>query len=78
MSYAAPRKAKTKKELVAKVIGKGETKTYKAGKACSVMRNPSQPGMFIVYFTPKIIAQVRAEDMPETIEYTDGKPDHWQ
>ena len=78
MSYAAPRKAKTKVEVTAKVIGQGTTTTYKAGKACQVQRNPSNPGMFIVYFTKTNIAQVRAEDLPETIEYTDGKPAHWQ
>lgn len=78
MSYAAPRPAKTKKELIAKVIGAGTTKTYKAGKACQVQRNPAQPGMFIVYFAKNIIVQVKSEDMPETIEYTDGKPALWQ
>lgn len=78
MSYAAPRKAKLKLPLTAKVIGQGRTVDYKAGKACQVQRNPSQPGIFIVYFSKTNIAQVPAEKLPETIEYTDGKPEVWQ
>lgn len=78
MSYAAPRKAKIKVAMVAKVIGQGRTVEYKAGKACQVQRNPSNPGMFIVYFSKTNIAQVPAMQLPETIEYTDGKPEGWQ
>jgi hypothetical protein len=51
---------------------------YKAGKACQVQRNPSNPGMFIVYFSNTNIAQVPAEHLPETIQYMDGKPEGWQ
>lgn len=78
MSYAAPRKAKTKVSLVAKVIGQGKTVEYKAGKACQVQRNPSNPGMFIVYFSKTNIAQIEARNMPETIQYMDGRPEGWQ
>lgn len=78
MSYAAPRKAKLKLPLTAKVFGQGRTVDYKAGKACTVQRNPSQPGMFIVYFSKTNIAQVPAEKLAESIEYTDGKPEGWQ
>lgn len=78
MSYAVPRKAKTKVALVAKVIGQGRTVEYKAGKACQVQRNPSNPGMFIVYFSKTNIAQVPANQLSETIQYTDGKPEGWQ
>ena len=73
MSYAAARKAKTKTAITAKVIGHGTTIDYKAGKTCMVQRNPSNPGMFIVYFSKTNIAQVEALNMPTTIEYLDGK-----
>ncbi|CAB3697049.1 hypothetical protein LMG26690_02424 [Achromobacter animicus] len=32
----------------------------------------------MVYFSKTNIAQVAAEKLPETIEYTDGKPEGWQ
>lgn len=78
MSYAAPRKAKTKVPMIAKVIGANRTIEYKAGKACQVQRNPSNPGMFIVYFSKTNITQVPAIQLPEAIEYTDGKLEGWQ
>jgi hypothetical protein len=78
MSYAAPRKAKIKVVLTAKVIGTGRTVEYKAGKACQVQRNPGHPGMFIVWFSRTNVAHIPAERLPETIEYADGKPEGWQ
>lgn len=78
MSYAAPRKAKTKTGLVAKVIGANRTVEYKPGKACRVQRNPAHPGMFIVWFSRTDIAHIPAERLPETIEYTDGRPEGLQ
>lgn len=68
MSYAAARKAKLKVAITAKVIGQGTFVDYKAGKACQVQRNPSNPGMFIVHFSKTNIAQVPAEQLPETIQ----------
>jgi hypothetical protein len=78
MSYAAARKAKLKISVTAKVIGQGTFVEYKAGEACQVQRNPSNPGMFIVYFSKTNIVQVPAEQLPETIQYMDGKPEGWQ
>lgn len=78
MSYAAARRAKLKIPITAKVIGQGTTVEYKAGRACQVQRNPSNPGMFIVYFSKINIAQVPAEQLSETIHYVDGKPEGWQ
>lgn len=78
MSYAAARKAKLKRTVIAKVIGQGMTVEYKAGKSCHVQRNPSNLGMFIVYFSKTNIAQVPAEQLPETIQYMDGIPEGWQ
>lgn len=78
MSYGIPRKAKLKLPLTAKVIGTGTTRDYRAGKQCQVQRNPTNPSMFIIWFSKSDIAQVTADDMPSTIEYIDGKPDHWQ
>lgn len=73
MSYETPRNAKLKLPLQAKVIGKGVMVEYGAGKACQVQRNPSKPGWFIVYFRKDHIGQVPAEQLPETIQYTDGR-----
>lgn len=78
MSYAAPRKAKLKIAVTAKVVGQGRTVDYKAGKACQVQRNPSHPGMFIVWFSKTNIAQVPAEQLTNTIEYTDGRSEGFQ
>lgn len=78
MSYAAPRRAKTKVALTAKVIGQARTIEHKAGKSCQVQRNPTHPGMFIVWFNKTNIAHIPAERLPETIEYVDGKPEDWQ
>jgi len=78
MSYASARKAKLKISVTAKVIGQGTFVDYKAGKACQVQRNPSNPGMFIVYFSKTNIVQVPADQLPETIQYMDGKPEGWQ
>jgi len=78
MSYAAPRKAKLKLPVTAKIIGSNDTVTYRAGKACQVQRNPAHPGRFIVWFNRTNIAHVPAEQLPETIEYLDGKPEGWQ
>lgn len=75
MSYAAARKAKLKISVTAKVIGQGTIVEYKAGKACQVQRNPSNLGMFIIYFSKTNIGQVPAELLPETIQYTNGNPE---
>ena len=77
MSYEAPRKAKTLIALTAKVVGQDRTVDYKAGKACSVQRNPSNPGEFVIYFkytrSEAIISKVDAIKITETIQYTDGR-----
>ncbi len=78
MSYAAPRKAKTKVALTAKVIGASRTVEYKAGKACRVQRNPAHPGMFIVWFSKTNVAHLSAEQLPISIAYTDDRPEGWQ
>lgn len=77
MSYELPRPAKTLVPLTAKVIGKGTTVDYKAGKSCTVQRSPSNPGEFIIYFkytkTEAILTKVDSIKITETIEYTDGR-----
>ena len=78
MSYAAPRKAKTKKALTAKVIGRNSIIEFEVGTSCRVQRNPSQPGIFIIWFSKNKIAQIPAKELPETIEFIDGKPEGWQ
>lgn len=78
MSYAAPRKARTKKALTAKIIGSNNVVTFEIGKICRVQRNPSQPGLFIIWFSQNKIVQVPAKELPETIEFIDGKPEGWQ
>jgi len=78
MSYAAPRKAKTIKALTAKVIGSNDFVQFKAGTICRAQRNPSQPGLFVIWFSQNKIVQVPAKELPETIEFTDGKPEGWQ
>lgn len=75
MSYAFSRKAKLKISLNAKVVGQGKIVEYKAGEACQVQRNPNNPGTFIVWFSKTHIAQVPAEQLPETIQYMDEKPE---
>ena len=78
MSYAAPRPAKLKIQLETKVIGTPTKNMQKIGKKVQVQRNPSQPGMFIVWISKKELAQVPAEKLTDTIEYTDGRPEGWQ
>lgn len=79
MSYEAPRAAKILKPMQGKIVGKAEFKDYKAGKACKVQRDPTNPGQFVIYFeyNPSkgraIIAKFDAKELPETIQYTDGK-----
>ena len=78
MSYAASRPAKLKISVISKLIGVGTLTTHKVGKKVKVQRNPTYPNMFILWFSPKDLAQIPAIELSDTIEYTDGKPEGWQ
>ena len=80
MAYEIPRPAKLLIAVTAKVVGKTETRDYKAGKKCTVQRDPMAPGNFIIYFENNrskgiaIIKKIPGEELRNTIEYTDGRP----
>lgn len=79
MAYEIPRPAKTLKEITAKVVGKDETKTYKAGKAVKVQRDPTNPGQYVIYFENNrskgiaIFKKIPSIELQDTIQYTDGR-----
>jgi hypothetical protein len=79
MSYEIPRPAKIKVPIKAKVVGKDEFVDYRPGKTCKVQRDPTNTGQFVIYFEynkskgKAIIAKFDAKNLPETIEYTDGR-----
>lgn len=82
MAYENPRPAKLLKAITGKVVGKNEHKEYKVGKACTVQRDPNDPGRFVIYFANNpsrglaIFAKIPGEELRETIQYTDGRPDY--
>jgi hypothetical protein len=83
MSYANPRPAKLKAEVNTRTItgnGMPTEGTRKAGEKCMVQRSPMDPGFFLIYFgkkspTKQEYAKIPAESLPDTIQYTDGKPE---
>lgn len=82
MSYANPRPARLKKDVVTKIItSSGPTAgSQKAGTKCQAQRSPGDIGFFVLYFgkrsaTKAEVAKIPAEQLAETIEYTDGKPE---
>jgi hypothetical protein len=83
MSYANPRPAKLKVDVATKTItGNGSPTTGKrfAGEKCRAQRSPGDIGWYILYFgksspTQQEFAKVPAEQLVDTIQYTDGKPE---
>lgn len=76
--YGVPRAAKLKVAVTAKKIGSGgQTIEYPAGKKCKVQRSPVF-GEYVIWFKKDEVAKIQAKEVPDTIEYTDGKPVDWQ
>jgi hypothetical protein len=73
MSYELPRPAKLLVEIESKYIGFNVGRTHKAGKKVKVQRSPADPGLFIIWFSKTEIATIAAVQLPQTIEYTDGR-----
>ena len=83
MSYANPRPAKLKKQVDTRTITGNGSPTLQqraVGEKCQAQRSPNDPGFFILYFgkksaTKQEYAKVPAEELADTIQYTDGKPE---
>jgi hypothetical protein len=79
MSYENPRPGKTLIPIRAKVVGKDEYIEYPVGKVCKIQRDPSNGSQFIIYFKYNksqgiaIIHRFPADQLPETIRYTDSR-----
>lgn len=83
MSYANPRPAKLKLQVATRIItgnGSPTTAMREPKEKCTAQRSPNDPGFFILYFGKKTpskqeYAKIPAEQLADTIEYTDGKPE---
>lgn len=79
MLYDTARPAQLKRPVQAKVVGKQEFVDYKAGRKCTVQRDPHDPGQFIIYFVYNraqgraIISRVSAADLNETVTFLDSQ-----
>ena len=73
MSYEIPRAAKLLVAVQTKIIGSNDGRTLKAGKTVKVQRSPAEPGVFIIWASKKEYAKITALQLPETIQYTDGR-----
>ena len=83
MSYANPRPAKLKAQVNTRTVtgnGNPTQGVREVGEKCMVQRSPMDPGFFLIYFGKKSpskqeYAKIPAESLPDTIQYTDNKPE---